>query len=63
MIEKNATIEDRVVKDPITALEFFNMLPDELLLDMIKYDPEGVKAMCFALGLELNGININEMTI
>ena len=63
MIEKNATIEDKGVNNQLTTLGFFYSLPDELLLDMIKYDPEGVKVMCFAIGLELNGISISEGVI
>lgn len=63
MIKKNATIEDKGVNNQLTALGFFYSLPDELLLDMIEYDPEGVKLMCFTLGLELNNIDINKRDI
>ena len=56
MIEKNAIIEDRDVNVPMTALEFFLSMPDNLILDVIKYDPEDTKIMCLALSLELNGI-------
>jgi hypothetical protein len=60
MTEKNVIIEDKDVNTPITALKFFMSLPDELLLNMIQYDFEGIYMMCLALGLELNDIDFKE---
>jgi hypothetical protein len=60
MIEKSVTIEDKDANNSITALEFFLSLPDDLILNIIEYDPEGIYMMCLTLGLELNGINIKE---
>ena len=38
----------------ITAMETFMSLPDELLIEMIYKDPEGINIMCMALGIELS---------
>lgn len=40
----------------ITAMETFMSLPDELLIEMINKDPEGIDVICLALGIELNNI-------
>ena len=40
----------------ITAMETFMSLPDELLIEMIYKDPEGINVICLALGIELNNI-------
>jgi hypothetical protein len=60
MTEKSVTTEDKDVSVPITALEFFLSLPDDLILNILEYDPEGMYMMCLALSLELNGINIEK---
>ena len=60
MIEKSVTIEDKDASTSITALEFFLSLPDDLILNILEHDPEGMYMMCLALGLELNGIDVKE---
>ena len=39
---------------PVTAMEVFMSLPDDLLIEMIYKDPEGINVMCMALGIELS---------
>jgi hypothetical protein len=60
MIEENMTIKNKSGNIPITTLEFFMSLPDDLILNMIVYDPEGIIIICLALGLELNNINVKK---
>jgi|LakMenEpi03Aug12_release.lakeMendotaPanAssembly.Ray.scaffolds.fasta_scaffold1135355_2 hypothetical protein len=43
--------EDSLFKDA-KALDVFMALPDELVIDIIKYDKEGLYMMCLALTIE-----------
>ncbi len=43
---------DNFTKD-IKAVDVFMALPDELIVDMCKYDKEGLLIMCLAMGVEL----------
>jgi hypothetical protein len=47
-------IKDTKIKKPVTAMEVFMSLPDDLLIEMIYKDPEGINVMCMALGIELS---------
>jgi hypothetical protein len=38
----------------VKALDVFMALPDDLVIDMIKYDREGILIMCIAMGVELS---------
>ena len=38
-------------QQPITALDAFNTISDELLIDMIRYDRSCLYMMCLALGV------------
>jgi hypothetical protein len=49
-------IKDTKIKKPATAMETFMSLPDDLLIEMIHKDPEGVNVICMALGIELSGV-------
>lgn len=44
--------EDSSLKDA-TALDVFMALPDELVMNIMKYDKEGLYMMCLALSMEL----------
>lgn len=44
--------EDNFIKN-IKAIDVFMSLPDELIIDMCKYDKEGLLIMCLAIGIEL----------
>jgi hypothetical protein len=46
--------KDTKIKKPVTAVEVFMSLPDDLLIEMIYKDPEGINIMCMALGIELS---------
>ena len=46
--------KDTKIKKPVTAMEVFMSLPDDLLIEMIYKDPEGINIMCMALGIELS---------
>lgn len=37
-------------------METFMSLPDDLLIEMIYKDPEGINVICMALGIELSGL-------
>jgi hypothetical protein len=49
-------IKDTKLKKPVTAMETFMSLPDDLLIEMIYKDPEGINVICMALGIELSGL-------
>ena len=49
-------IKDTKIKKPVTAMETFMSLPDDLLIEMIYKDPEGINVICMTLGIELSGV-------
>lgn len=41
-------------KTQMKAFDLFMSLPDELIIDMLKYDREGLYIICAVIGMELS---------